>query len=1187
MLAHQVTNYNNNNSAHQDTDMGPAIANALNVSLAQDAAAAMEIESVQAALASATSTNQGGTSDAMDVEEDIGSATNCGNDGTGIEGTARQMDEATPKAKGKGKGKGKEKAKAQDGEEQGKEKKMTHAIKEVKKTPVQEMIDHIKGLVNQATLGYALMTVMDDNDLGTGPMMQRQQINLRGIDKAFMADFLKGMEVHGLQNRFLEHALDLAVHKADIDISSLQPAHSTEYTNSVKWQENANSSSSILYNGNHRFTYMREHSPYRKIYLQRKKALEDITQVTSGHMHEAYREAIRESEKQIRAGGVWLVRFLDLDFIQSHEDRALVESHMASNSVLPVHQDSEHDSLQLIMKILLDTSSPEAREKFIQQALKSIRSMNTSSLGKILRDRTLFNSVFNLFQFNHFCSRDNTGTGLSIQNIITWYPTVGGAMIYISDCCYKILHFLAMPVEFDDVPAGTPPQDIEAWFASQYGAKSQEFDKPIQLAACQVLDKTYFKHWADTFAKYMTSGEKENQVPPIDLFASGESSEDEQYTLALSKYWEVVIRHAEMEKEGCLHVQRDPISDILRLTMPAKLKALQHGLMAKIHGNKLLGLLPVPTKLLLYTLGEQLKSIQPAIKEMVLWMEPLAAVGVDQRPPLWRDHLRALEDCITTKLGVSNISRIYKYLFHARRDAFLGMNAYLEVAKNATESQDLGQLSVGTFEGAIDSYIKDSRNQLLQSGLKSAEAPSMSQLPELAPINTIDSELETVQSEYVEFLSQILRHTSFPWLEASKVKRSETLVKKLIPLFESYKACRKLLGTDAAWRVREDLKDILSVLARRGGRSTWIWYDLFVERPIKEVKDQLDKTQGPMPLGDDETEGNLYARTQQFLQLRQQNHNKIKQIIRIALSDELGLGFGGKALPEARKATEGFIKVLQQCSEMAVHRLKAPAELFRPESEEDLGELYPVDLPDAMTEKETAILWVMEKNEEQAEKDRAAALEKEHQNVKVLQAAKIRRAHIVAESMRKRQVKSRKIVLESDEEESLEGVASTSKAQQAEPSTPQGAPKRTLAQAGHDDTEASGRSPVRPRLDIGATDMSQATTTYTWEAFKGVISQAKSDTQFQKLPAILFLLLMVLELAQDKPEARVGLDRVVKELGQATESPSAQVILGYILSLKGVVGRQGVKYIKKAQDLVGAGTATVMVDVKVAAQWFE
>ncbi|KAI6103643.1 hypothetical protein F5141DRAFT_1217265 [Pisolithus sp. B1] len=288
----------------------------------------------------------------------------------------------------------------------------------------------------------------------------------------------------------------------------------------------------------------------------------------------------------------------------------------------------------------------------------------------------------------------------------------------------------------------------------------------------------------------------------------------------------------------------------------------------------------------------------------------------------------------------------------------------------------------------------------------------MSQLPELASMDAVNSELETVQSEYMEFLSQILCHTSFPCLEASKVKRSKTLVKKLIPLFESYKAHHKLLGTEAAQKIRKDLIKILTVLEMKGGRGKWSWYDLLVEKPVKEVKDQLDKTQGPMPLDEDEMEGNLYAHAQHFFQLCQCNYNKIKQIIWIALSDELGLGFGGKALPEARKATKGFVKVLQH-SEMAVHHLKAPAEPFKPESEEDLGGLYPVDLPDAMTEKETTMyigkqegsglaslssfttfknnansLWVMEKNEEQTEKDRATALEKEHQNVKVLQSAK-------------------------------------------------------------------------------------------------------------------------------------------------------------------------------------------------------
>ncbi|KAI5989953.1 hypothetical protein EDD15DRAFT_2198313 [Pisolithus albus] len=141
--------------------------------------------------------------------------------------------------------------------------------------------------------------------------------------------------------------------------------------------------------------------------------------------------------------------------------------------------------------------------------------------------------------------------------------------------------------------------------------------------------------------------------------------------------------------------------------MPAKLKAMQHGLMAKVHGDKFLSFFPVPTKLLLHTLGEQLKSRQPAIRE--------------------HEQLRVLEQCIHKKLGVNGISR--------------PLSCKMSI-----------NLTVGTFEGVISSYIKDSWTQLLDSGLKSAVAPSMPQLPELAAMEAINSELETVQSEYLEFM---------------------------------------------------------------------------------------------------------------------------------------------------------------------------------------------------------------------------------------------------------------------------------------------------------------------------------------------------------------------------------------------------------------------------------------------------
>ncbi|KAI6043428.1 hypothetical protein EDC04DRAFT_2600104 [Pisolithus marmoratus] len=148
------------------------------------------------------------------------------------------------------------------------EKKMTHAIKEAKRTYVQEFVEHIWGGV-----------FMVDSDSGTGPTIQHCQVNLHPIDPTFLEEFTKGVTNHGLHNTWQEHDMDIGVHRRDIDLSSLQPAKDTLYSN---------------------------------------------------------KEVVQVSEKLVREG----------DYIDGHKDRALIESHWATNAILPVHQDTEQDSLQ-------------------------------------------------------------------------------------------------------------------------------------------------------------------------------------------------------------------------------------------------------------------------------------------------------------------------------------------------------------------------------------------------------------------------------------------------------------------------------------------------------------------------------------------------------------------------------------------------------------------------------------------------------------------------------------------------------------------------------------------------------------------------------------------------------------------------------------------------------------------------
>ena len=57
---------------------------------------------------------------------------------------------------------------------------------------VQNLLENVDGYIRHAILGYGLMTVMDQNDLGHGPMIECQIINLCNIDDGFM-DFKAGL----------------------------------------------------------------------------------------------------------------------------------------------------------------------------------------------------------------------------------------------------------------------------------------------------------------------------------------------------------------------------------------------------------------------------------------------------------------------------------------------------------------------------------------------------------------------------------------------------------------------------------------------------------------------------------------------------------------------------------------------------------------------------------------------------------------------------------------------------------------------------------------------------------------------------------------------------------------------------------------------------------------------------------
>ena len=79
------------------------------------------------------------------------------------------------------------------------------------------------------------------------------------------------------------------------------------------------------------------------------------------------------------------------------------------------------------MNILLHTQDKSARERYLDL---SIKTLGKSYVTRILRDRDLFWSLFELFQYEHFRSRDkNMKSGLSIRGIVSWYPVIAGVRI--------------------------------------------------------------------------------------------------------------------------------------------------------------------------------------------------------------------------------------------------------------------------------------------------------------------------------------------------------------------------------------------------------------------------------------------------------------------------------------------------------------------------------------------------------------------------------------------------------------------------------------------------------------------------------------------------------------------------------------------------------------------------------------
>ena len=182
--------------------------------------------------------------------------------------------------------------------------------------------------------------------------------------------------------------------------------------------------------------------------------------------------------------------------ICNYADHTLIKHHLAENKLLSNHKDSEHDALYTIMNILLQTENKQARLDYIDLSLKML---SKSPIGYMLKDPILFWILFKLFYYDHFQSWDNTKAGLSMWNIVTWYPVIAGVSMILHRCYLSLFHyqdvrhvmekisimlnFLAAPVPFQNVSNNVPSKDLPMTFYNKYKWLENEFQEPIPTEA--------------------------------------------------------------------------------------------------------------------------------------------------------------------------------------------------------------------------------------------------------------------------------------------------------------------------------------------------------------------------------------------------------------------------------------------------------------------------------------------------------------------------------------------------------------------------------------------------------------------------------------------------------------------------------------------------------------------------------
>ncbi|KIK32944.1 hypothetical protein CY34DRAFT_100512, partial [Suillus luteus UH-Slu-Lm8-n1] len=271
--------------------------------------------------------------------------------------------------------------------------------------------------------------------------MIRQKYNCRPINKQTITQIRNSHNATALLNRFGGNAMFIGIRKNCVIRNSLEPLKDGEYTNFIKWTKDARAPGAqmVLFNGNHRWTYMQE--LYEQEFHDYEKALKEFKTVQRGPERQQAETVMTEKKNLLDQNSIWLARFFDLDALEAAGNSSLLLHELTMNQALPSKDDTDTDKLKNVLRLGRGEGS-EMAEELIADAIErweKYKSSTNTRTAWAVSNKPLFNFLRDIYAHPCFESSPLINISLLYSN---WNPYMTGFFITTFRPMLAMLEFL-------------------------------------------------------------------------------------------------------------------------------------------------------------------------------------------------------------------------------------------------------------------------------------------------------------------------------------------------------------------------------------------------------------------------------------------------------------------------------------------------------------------------------------------------------------------------------------------------------------------------------------------------------------------------------------------------------------------------------------------------------------------------